>query len=305
VDLSVVVIVKNEEANIARCLEAVQCCDDLLVVDDFSEDRTREVAESLGARVVQNRFRSFAAQRNWALEHGSLRHDWVLMLDADEIVPQALLQEIEVRLRNVASDVTGFLICRKTMFMGRWLRYSDGFPVWIMRLVRRDVVRFVDAGHGEEPVPQVAGRLGRLHQPLIHFPFSKGLSDWVDRHNRYSTLEAQFELSQLATVSLKAIFSWDRATRRKGLRALSRRLPFRSFSRFCYHYFLKAGFLDGREGWNFSKLMAVYEGLIVLKRREEELRRLAFDEDAGKHGSPTATPIGHDRPADYLERPVA
>jgi glycosyltransferase involved in cell wall biosynthesis len=305
VNLSVVIIAKNEEVNIRRCLEALQWCDDLLVVDDFSEDRTREIAESLGARVFQNRFRSFASQRNWAMDNGSLRHDWVLMLDADEVVPESLKQEMQLALQNVARDVAGFLICRKTMFMGRWLRYSDGFPVWIMRLVRPDNVRFVDAGHGEVPAPKVAGRLEQLYHPLTHYPFSKGLSDWVDRHNRYSTLESQFELAEPSSLSFSEVFSSNQATRRTGLRALSRRLPFRAFWRFCFHYFWKAGFLDGRAGWSFASLMAVYEGLIVLKRREEEMQRLARKEEAGRRVSLVTTFLRPDPLAGDLRRAPA
>jgi glycosyltransferase involved in cell wall biosynthesis len=268
-------------------LKALQWCDDVVVVDDFSEDRTCEIAESLGARVLQNRFCSFASQRNWALEHGLLRYEWVLMLDADEVLTEPLRQEMAAALRNVSRDIVGFLMCRKTMFMDRWLRFSDGFPVWIMRLVRRDDVRFVDAGHGEEPVPKVAGRLTKLREPFVHYPFSKGLSDWVNRHNRYSTLEAQLEVGQLSPISLSEIFSWDRATRRRALRALSRKLPLRSVWRFCFHYFVKMGFLDGRAGQNFASLMAAYEGLIVLKRREEELRRLALKAHANTFDSAT------------------
>lgn len=280
-NLSVVVIAKNEEVNIRRCIAALIWCDDVLVVDDYSNDRTREIAESLGARVLQNHFRSFASQRNWALEFGELRHDWVLMLDADEIVTEPLRIELESRLPDAFDGTVGFLMCRKTMFMDRWLRFSDGFPVWIMRLVRRGKCCFADAGHGEEPVPAVDGALSRIQEPFLHYPFSKGLADWVTRHNRYSTLESHLEVNGDSPIRVQSLFSTDRAARRKTLRQISRRLPFRPFGRFCFHLFLKGGIFDGRAGLTYAYLMSVYEALIVLKARE--LRRQ-------RHGS-NSTPL--------------
>jgi glycosyltransferase involved in cell wall biosynthesis len=273
VNLSAVIIAKNEEANIGHCLRALAWCDDVLVVDDGSVDGTARVAEEAGARVVQHPFESFARQRNWALDYGLLRHPWVLMLDADEVVTPELRAELEQRLPQVSDDVVGFLMCRKTIFYDRWLRYSDGFPVWILRLVRNGRVRFLDAGHGEVPVPPVDGRLEKLLQPFLHSPFSKGLGEWFSRHNRYAGREAELEFAAPAGVPWRQLWSWQRPERREAQRALSRRLPFRPQLRFWYHYLGKRGFLDGRAGYAYAKLMAIYEAMIVLKR--DELQRAA------------------------------
>jgi hypothetical protein len=172
------------------------------------------------------------------------------------------------------------------MFMNRWLRFSDGFPVWIMRLVRRDRVRFVDSGHGEVPAPVVAGTLEKLREPFIHYPFSKGFADWVNRHNRYSTLEAALELKEQSRARFRDLVTFDSSARRETLRTLSRKLPFRPLLRFCFHYVLKGGILDGRAGWEYAHLMSMYEGLIVLKRREEELRRAAVPENGAVPAMP-------------------
>jgi hypothetical protein len=140
-----------------------------------------------------------------------------------------------------------------------------------MRLVRKDSVRFVDSGHGEVAVPEIAGRMGTLISPVQHFAFSKGIADWLDRHNRYSSREAKLELSGgQAVVSWKKLFSTDRAQRRHGLRSLSRRLPCRRFLRFLYQFVLKRGFLDGRAGFEFCRLMSMYEWWIRLKCLESE-----------------------------------
>ncbi len=156
------------------------------------------------------------------------------------------------------------------MFQGRWLKYSDGFPVWIMRLVRKGRAQFEKYGHGEVAVPPVSGSLGTIREPFLHFAFSRGIEDWIFRHNRYSTREAIFEFESFQRINWSELFSADKARRRSALRTLSRRLPLRPQTRFCYQYFLKLGVLDGRVGLVFCRLMAMYEGWIVLKRREME-----------------------------------
>jgi glycosyltransferase involved in cell wall biosynthesis len=271
--LSVVVIVKNEEANIQRCLDAVAWCNDIVVVDDHSQDATVPLALNSGARVLTHRFESFASQRNWALAHAGLRNPWALMLDADEVVTPKLRAVLERILPAQPEDLVGFRMCRKTMFQGTWLRFSDGFPVWIVRLVRVGKFQFQDSGHGEVPVPALAGCLGTITEPFLHYPFSKGLHDWYDRHNRYSTREAERELDDALPINWRNLVSRDRGLRRQSLRELSRRLPCRGTLRFLYHFLIKGGFLDGRAGWTFSWMMGVYEASIVLKRREMQLRR--------------------------------
>jgi glycosyltransferase involved in cell wall biosynthesis len=190
--LSVVILARNEAINIERCVAAVQWCNDIVVVDDGSTDGTAELASSCGARVVQHSFVNFAEQRNWAMDHAGLKHEWVLHLDADEVITDSLRLDLISRLTSPPDNVAAYRMCRKTMFQGRWMKYSDGFPVWIMRLVRRSKAKFEDCGHGEVAVPPVDGQLGTIREPFLHFAFSKGLEDWIKRHNRYSTREAIF-----------------------------------------------------------------------------------------------------------------
>ncbi len=278
--ISVVIIAKNEARNIARCLESVAWSDDVVVVDDYSKDETRPIAEALGARVLAHRFESFAAQRNWALEEGGLRHPWVLMLDADEALTPALTARLNTAVA-ADSSVAGFLLCRKTMFLGRWLRYSDGYPVWIMRLVRRGRARFVDSGHGEVPAPPVDGVLKRIHEPFLHYPFSHGLSHWLARHNVYSSREAELEAREPPQYRWRDILRGDATERRRALRNLGRRLPMRPLLRFCHHYIWNGGLCDGRAGLAYSLLMAFYEEMIVLKRWERDMEK-----SHGNHCSP-------------------
>lgn len=270
---TVVVIAKNEASNIPRCLDALQSFAEIVVVDDHSSDDTVALATERGARVVTHRFESFAKQRNWALQEAGLQHDWVLMLDADEVATPEFCTAIRHFLASCPPETVAAKTCRKTMFLGTWLKYSDGFPVWIARLVRRDRFAFEDSGHGEVPVPRVTGLVGEIREPFLHFPFSKGIADWIERHNRYSTREAAKELAESAGIAWSDLLAGDRSRRRQALRHLSRQLPARAVLRFCYQYFWKWGWLEGRAGLTFSWLMAMYEGLIVIKRREAERLR--------------------------------
>lgn len=268
--ISVVVITRNEQVNIARCLKALAWCDDVVVIDDHSQDATVSLARMHGARVLEHRFESFASQRNWALDNANLRHPWALMLDADEVVTPELRSQIQLSLPAARPEVVGYRMCRKTMLFRQWLKHSDDFPVWLVRLVRVGHFQFEDSGHGEVPVPSNAGPLKTLSVPFLHYPFEKGLDDWIQRHNRYSAHEAMLELVESNVDVWNGLWTRDRAVRRRTLRHLSRRLPCRAALRFLYQYVIKRGFLDGSAGLTFSWLMAVYEGFIVLKRRELE-----------------------------------
>jgi len=266
-NVSVVVIARNEEANLPRCLKAVTFTDDILVVDDGSEDNTVKVAEQAGARVVAHPMKNFADQRNWAMENGKLQNDWVLHLDADEVITEELAGEIPERVRHSAADVAGFYMSRKTMLGNRWLRFSATYPAWVPRLVSRNRVRFIQDGHGDK-LGEVRGGFEYLKNPCLHYNFSKGWSDWLARHNSYSTLEAIKLIEDMPTERFSSLFSIDPATRRKALRSVSYRLPLRPWLRFFYVYVLRLGFLDGKPGLTYSVLQAFYEYMICLKVSE-------------------------------------
>jgi hypothetical protein len=158
----------------------------------------------------------------------------------------------------------------KMMFMGRWLRYSGLYPSYQVRLGHRDRFRFKQVGHGqrEDLAPE---RVGTLTEPYLHDSFSKGLSDWVEKHNRYASAEAREAVRLLATGGGRdwaGLLAREPTRRRRALKALSIRLPLRPLLRFLYMYLLRRGFLDGRAGLTYCRLLAIYEYLIVLKTRE-------------------------------------
>ena len=268
VPISAVILTRNEAENIVRCLQSLDWVDEILVVDDGSTDDTVSLAKASGARVVDHAFESFAKQRNWVLNEGQLRNEWVLMLDADETSDDDFAAAVKTATENADQDVVAFRTCRKTMLCGTWLKHSDSFPVWIMRLVRKGQADFEDSGHGEVPVPPVDGKIGTIPTPFIHYPFSRGLNDWWQRHIRYAEKEARKEIEQAKGTSGLGVFSLNRSHRRAALRQLSRSMPARGVLRFLYQYVVKLGFMDGKAGLQFCRLMAQYEQMIVIKSWE-------------------------------------
>lgn len=268
VPVSVVVLTKNEESNIQRCVNALNWADEVVIVDDGSTDKTVRAATDSGARVVEHRFESFARQRNWALEHAGLRNQWVLMLDADEVSTDKFSAEILSAVQSAGDEIVAFRTCRKTMLDDVWLKHSDGFPVWIMRLVRLGHVDFQDSGHGEIPVPDVNGTMGTIRSPFIHYAFSRGMDDWWMRHMRYAAREASRERAHQNGASVFSVFSLDASARRRGLRSISRKIPARGTLRFIYQYIFRCGFLDGSAGLRFCRMMACYESMISIRKAE-------------------------------------
>ena len=276
--VSVLVLTYNEEANLPRCLASLAWADDVLVVDSFSTDRTVEVAMAHGARVLQRAFDSFSGQRNYGLDEGGLQHEWVLHIDADEVVPDDLRDElVGIATADDPAGPAAYRVASKMMFQGRWLRRSGMYPAYQVRYGRRSRLRFVQVGHGQrEALPPE--EVGTLRAPLDHYSFSKGLHEWFDKHNRYSTDEAREAHARMGTQPGWAPSVWtalirgDSTRRRRTLKVLATELPFRPTARFLYMYVLRGGFLDGAPGLAYCRLLATYEAMTVAKERELRLR---------------------------------
>lgn len=266
--LSILILTLNEESNLADCIHSVKWSDDIVVLDSFSSDRTVKIAEEMGARVVQRRFDNWSAHQNWALEHVSFKHSWVFYLDADERMTEDLKDE----LRAIADDArpvpVAYYCGRRNMFMGRWIKHAMP-PGLIMRFFRPPHVRFQRLVN---PVPIIDGPHGYLVGMLTHYNFSKGISEWIDKHNRYSQLEAQegMKVIHQSLADEPRLFDADPALRRRALKNLSFRLPMRPLIKFLYFYVWQRGWLDGRAGLTYCVLQAFYEYMIVLKMRELE-----------------------------------
>jgi glycosyltransferase involved in cell wall biosynthesis len=267
---SVLILTKNEEANIGACLESVSFCDDVLVLDSGSTDQTCEIASAARARILYREFDDFGTQRNYALDHGEFKHPWVFHLDADERFNEALRLECE---EVIARDVrSAYFVANRIIFLGRWIKHSSQYPYPQVRLVKMGEARFAKAGHGQREDAPHRG-VGYLRTPYDHFNFSKGIADWVIRHNRYSSEEAA-EASVLCEgpVPLVGIVSSDSLARKRALKRLHARLPARWFFKFLYLYFIKGGFLDGHSGLIYCTLNGFYDFLITVKIAETKSR---------------------------------
>lgn len=264
--ISILILTLNEEANMPECLRSVEWSDDIVVLDSISTDRTVELAEAHGARVVRRRFDNWASHQNWALEKIPFKHPWVFYLDADERMTEELKQELLAIAGDPDHTPVAYYCGHKNMFMGRWIKHAFP-PRTIMRFFRPAFVRFERAVH---PVPVIQGPHGYLHGMLIHYNFSKGIGEWIDKHNRYASLEALegMKLQQQTAESRPNLFDPDRAIRRRALKNLSFRLPWRPFIKFLYLYLWQRGFMDGRPGFAYCVLQSFYEYMIVLKMNE-------------------------------------
>jgi glycosyltransferase involved in cell wall biosynthesis len=261
---SIYILTYNEEIDIAACIESAMLSDDIIVVDSCSSDRTVEIASRYPIRVVQHPFESHGRQRTWMLENIPPKHEWVYILEADERMTPELFTECETTIQN-PKDI-GYYVAERVMFMNRWIRRSTQYPRYQLRLFRHGKVWFTDYGHTEREVCD--GSTGFLKETYPHYTCSKGLSRWIDKHNRYSTDEARETLSQLENGTVNwghLFFGSSEVERRRALKDLSLRLPARPLIRFLYMYFILGGCLDGRAGFAWCTLQAFYEYLILLK----------------------------------------
>jgi len=273
VPVSVIIPVRQEAANLPRCLDCVKWADEIFVVDSHSTDATAEIAAARGAKVMQFEFNgTWPKKKNWALENLPFRNEWVFILDADEVLAPQAGPEFAQAIAN-AGELAGYWINRRFMFMGRWLRHSY-YPNWNLRLFRHSLGRYekltdADTQSGDNEVHEhviVKGPTGRLRCEMDHYAFPT-VEVFVEKHNRYSNWEARVSAERKLSGS-DARISSSAVGRRRKLKLLSQRLPCRPLLRFLYIYVWQKGFLDGREGYYFARLHAFYEFLSVAKTYE-------------------------------------
>jgi glycosyltransferase involved in cell wall biosynthesis len=265
---SVVILTLNEEQRLPACLASASGCDDVVVVDSGSTDRTVTIARDAGARVVVHRFENFAQQRNHAHQAVAFRHPWVFHLDADEQLTPEL--GAECAAFTGAEPLDGCYVAPRMQWMGRWIPHCTDFPAWQARFVKARGFEFIQVGHGQREAPSM--RMGRLRAGYLHDLSAGGVDGWLAKHRRYARDEAAAFLAEAKSgggVHWRALWAGPPLMRRRALKHLSYHLPARPALRFLYQYLLRGGFLDGRTGWQYCRLLARYEGFAV-----DEIRRL-------------------------------
>lgn len=297
--LSVILPVKNEERNLAACLDSVAWADEVWVVDSHSTDGTEALARARGARVAQFDYAGgFPKKKNWALMTLPFAHEWVLLLDADERVTPELAEEIRSILRgDPAQAADGYYVNRKLIFLGRWIRHCGWYPSWNMRLFKHrlgryekleaeDVENAGDVEVHEHVVLQ--GRAAYLRHDLLHEDF-KSIYHFIERHNRYSNWDARVYANLASGValgnSIGASLFGAPLERKRFLKRMWARFPLRPLFRFVWMYIVKRGFLDGRAGLIFCTLMTMHEAVISAKMYEERLNATQRGGDAATRRS--------------------
>lgn len=279
--ISVIILCFNEELHLARCIESLRAiAKNIFVVDAYSTDRSEEIATGLGARVLKNKFVNQAQQFQWALENCRVDTEWVMRLDADEYLEPALSAEIVERLPTLPAEVTGVRFPRKHVFLGRWIKHGDRYPLLLLRLWRTGAARMEQRWMDEHIVLEHGSAETFKHDFVDHN--LRDLSAFVRKHNDYATREALEVLNWRF-----GLFAPDRAQLGQGLTQASakrfvkdniyNKLPFfvGPLAYFMYRYVLRLGFLDGKEGLAYHFLQGFWYRFLIQVKVLELQRALA------------------------------
>jgi glycosyltransferase involved in cell wall biosynthesis len=294
--VSVIVPVKNEADNLRRCLPALAWADEVFVVDSQSTDETARVAAEFGATVVQFQFNgTYPKKKNWALDTLPFRNEWVLIVDADEVVVPELASEIA--RRTEADEADGFYLNMKYFFLGKRIKHCGYAEAWNLRLFKHRLGRYermpVDPGtktgdnEAHEHV-ELNGQALRLVHELDHHAYPT-VAVWVEKHNRYAVWEAAM-FERFLREPIPASIGRGKQFKRM-LKKVYLRLPMRPLVRFAYAYLARLGFLDGRPGLVFCSLLAFYDFLAWANVYERSLGT------KGMEGSPSKPPSARLLPA--------
>jgi glycosyltransferase involved in cell wall biosynthesis len=273
--IAAIILTKNEELRLPDCLESLAgVVSEVFVIDSGSTDRTVEIAERYGARVVVHPFVNQATQFNWALANIGTGADWRLRMDADERLSEELRREIAERLPGVGNEVGGFLIPRRLHFLGRCIRHGASYPVWLVRLWRKGLGRCEDTWMDEHVVIS-QGQVLKLRGDLVH-EIPQNLSEWIRKHDAYATRQCENIVTGAADGSAHLASSQARLRRILNTRFYLRLPPFyRALVYWLYRYFLRLGFLDGKEGLIYHFLHAFWYRFLVDAKLFEQQKNAA------------------------------
>jgi len=262
--LSVVILAMNEERNLPDCLESVRKLNcQIFVVDSGSQDRTVEIAREFGAEIRYHPFDNYSLQRNWAIANVPFDTPWLLQLDADERLTPELVNEINALLIQPEITPDGFLLRKRTIFMGRWIRHGGHYPSYHLRLFRAGRGRCEDRLYDQHFI--VDGSTECLHNDYLDIVAS-GLSSWSGRHIRWATMEArEMAVTEQKSGQVEPAFNGNPIQRKRWWRNSYGRWPLfaRAFFYWFYRFFLRFGFLDGKEGLIFHFLQGFWFRFLV------------------------------------------
>ena len=279
--LTVVILTYNEDIHIQRAIECVRgIASEILIVDSYSTDETVGLARELGARVIQHPFETQAAQMRWALAHGDIETDWIMRLDADEVVEPDLAFQIERAIAVAQPEITGLVLNRRHIFMDRWIKHGGLYPLYLLRVWRRGCGQ-VEQRLMDEHIVLTSGRSIQIRGGFADHNL-RDLTFFTTKHNVYATREAlellrsRFKLTRSdAAASLGTVS--DQARKRRFLKhALYERAGVLAgpLAYFTYRYLLRFGFMDGREGLVYHLLQGFWYRFLVAAKSFELERRI-------------------------------
>jgi glycosyltransferase involved in cell wall biosynthesis len=283
-NLTAIILTYNEERHLARCIASLDGVADAIVVADcFSTDATLDIARAHGARIIQREWVNYAAQFNWALTQLDENTEWVLRIDADEILTSKFAAEIRTRLPELGPEIEGVNVGRRMTFQGKLIRWGGVFPVKVLRLFRYGRGQCENRWMDEHI--KVAGRTVDFAGELIDDNLNS-LTWWTDKHNRYASREAvdllNLEYGFMPHDSVASLRSGQAGVKRWVKEALYARLPggFRAFAYFFYRYVVRLGFLDGQAGMAFHFLQGFWYRYLV-DAKVAEVKRYMREQSVG------------------------
>jgi glycosyltransferase involved in cell wall biosynthesis len=276
--ITAIILTLNEEHNITDCLESIKnLCAEILIVDSGSTDKTIEITKRFTDKIFSHPFENYSKQRNWALENLPIKNEWIINLDADHRVTKELISELNRLFKSgVEKDVNGFLISRKTIFMGKWIKHGGHYPTYHANLFRKGFGKCEEKLYDQHYL--IEGGLIKLNGDIIDV-ITDSLTNFTTRHNKWSSLESEYQLnSAKQSEVIKANINGHPIERRRALKKFYERFPLfiRPFFYFIQRYFLRLGFLDGKEGLIFHFLQGFWFRFLIdakiydIKRRAKK-----------------------------------
>lgn len=283
-DITAIVLTHNETLHIARCIERLKdWCAKVIVVDSFSTDDTVMIARGLGAEVHQRAFVNQAEQFQWTLDTIPIATGWVLRVDADEYFEPKLITEIEGRLPGLDADTTGVVFKRKMIFRGRWIRWGTYYPVFLLRLFRTGTAQ-MEQRWMDEHLKLTRGTSTTFARGDFVDENLQTIGTWTDKHNRYATRHmVDFVGRRIGLIPTEPMPAGARARFKRWLREkVFGRAPLyvRSWLYFHYRYFLRLGFLDGRQGLVWHFLHGFWYFMLIDAKIDEANRQIAAHGEA-------------------------
>ncbi len=268
-DLTIIILTKNEEQNIEKCISSFRNVSQrVVIVDSYSTDKTVEIAKSLGAEIYEHKFENHAAQFNWALDNIGLQTEWVMKVDADEEFTSELVDEIDTKLDKLSPDINGVILRRRVYFMGRWIKHGGKYPELLLRIFR--------VGHGMSEMKLMDEHLIVTDGNVVTFKsdFSdnnnKSLEWWTNKHNWYSNKEVLDQQMKIDVVNRDESVEETSTSMQAKVKRLIKKHGYYSFPKFfrahlyfIYRYYFRLGFLDGIEGKIYTFLQAYWYRFLV------------------------------------------